>query len=350
MPSSYLNKIIYWFIFVCVLSSLGSPFMGSSLSNFVTKQLEWFVIFFLVLEVFTEKKHFKILFIVFLVTSCSTALDALWQFHFSGKDIFLGRVIDLGSRATAGFKTPNSLGGYLEIVIPFFSVLFMKSHFIKLDSKVKGFLLGLLFWSIVITFSRGAWLGTAVGLGSVIFLLRSPTFINKKTGFILLSIAYILLIVFIFFILSNNAELADRSSKWRLMFWNNCLEMIWARPIFGHGINTFMKVTPYYNPLFIYHPSYAHNSYLQIWVETGTAGLACFLIMLGMPFVKALKIIRSKLNTDLKVIHLGWTGGLLAFVVHSFLDNHFYSLQLSIYFWFSLGILVALQRLILTQK
>ena len=40
------------------------------------------------------------------------------------------------------------------------------------------------------------------------------------------------------------------------------------------------------------------------------------------------------------------TRGALAFLVHSFFDTHFYSLQLSALFWFMVGVLVAMDNML----
>jgi len=101
-----------------ILSVTSSAFFAQSFHNFFTKTLEWFIIYFLVVEVFKDKKHISIALGIFIFTAFATVSDSLVQFYITHKDIFLGRVIDPGSRATAGFKTSNGLGGYLTILIP----------------------------------------------------------------------------------------------------------------------------------------------------------------------------------------------------------------------------------------
>ena len=78
--STFLNIPIAIFLFICVLSVTSSAFFGQSLHNFLTKTLEWFIIFFLVVEVFKDKRHVHIALIVFLITAFSTVLDSFFQF------------------------------------------------------------------------------------------------------------------------------------------------------------------------------------------------------------------------------------------------------------------------------
>jgi len=114
---THLDIPILYFLLACILSVTSSVFFAQSFHNFFTKTLEWFIIYFLVVEVFKDKKHITIVFGIFIFTAFSTVLDSLVQFYITNKDIFLGYVIEPGGRATAGFKTSNGLGGYLTIII-----------------------------------------------------------------------------------------------------------------------------------------------------------------------------------------------------------------------------------------
>lgn len=153
---TFLNKPIGFFLAACILSVTSSAFFAQSLHNFLTKTLEWFVVYFLVVEVFKNKKHIYIVLAIFLFTAFSTVIDSFIQFYITHKDIFLGHVIDSGGRATAGFKTSNSLGGYLTIVIPclFAWILLGRQKFYY--RLMALFILLFMIWSLIITFSRGA--------------------------------------------------------------------------------------------------------------------------------------------------------------------------------------------------
>jgi len=161
--STFLNKPIGFFLFACILSVTSSALFAQSFTNFLTKTLEWFIIYFLVVEVFKDKKHITIALGIFMFTAFSTVLDSLVQFYVTNKDIFLGHVIEPRSRATAGFKTSNGLGGYLTIFLPGLLAWVLLG-----DQKYKyricaALILALSIWSLVITFSRGAWVGIFFG-------------------------------------------------------------------------------------------------------------------------------------------------------------------------------------------
>jgi len=64
--ATFLNKPIVFFLLACMLSVTSSAFFGQSLHNFFTKTLEWFIVYFLVVEVFKNKKHIYIALAIFL--------------------------------------------------------------------------------------------------------------------------------------------------------------------------------------------------------------------------------------------------------------------------------------------
>ena len=353
---TFLNKPIAFFLAACILSVTNSAFFAQSLHNFFTKTLEWFVIYFLVVESFKTKKHVYIAFTVFIFTAFSTVLDSLSQFYITGKDIFLGYMIEIGSRATAGFKTPNGLGGYLTGVISIVAAwIFLGQQELRYRLAAVT-VLCFSIWSLVITFSRGAWIGVFFG---GMFLLFSVLFPKKRLK-LYFSLGLLWVTVFLgislLLILANGSdrELFTRyqTIQWRFSVWSISGEMIKDKFFFGHGINTFMRVFQVYRGNFMMGPTYAHNCYIQLAAETGIVGLCCFFWMVATVFHQSL----GKLNADfqqdrnLRALAIGLLSGIFAFLVHSFFDTNFYSLQLSVYLWFMIGMLVVIVRILDMSK
>src|SRR6185312_7777369 len=119
------------------------------------------------------------------------------------------------------------------------------------------------FWSLMITFSRGAWFGVLVGIVFFIFFyIRQKLF--RITLVLLLILGSVLLFVKMFShqSLSYQIERHD-SAKWRVDIWQESIGMIEDRPLFGHGINTYMKLFQQYRTDKT-QPTYAHNCYIQM--------------------------------------------------------------------------------------
>ena len=351
--ASFLNGPIAIFLIFGMVSVLTSTLFLQSLHGYLTKVLEWFIIYFLILEVFTTKKHICIAFIIFIFTSISTVLDSLQQFYWTHKDIFLGYVIT-DNRATGGFNHANNLAGYLTFVVPVVMVLL----FWKKNSMGK-FLLGVVLtvlsvWSLVVTFSRGAWLAVAAGgflfLGSVCFVRRSVR------SFVIMGLLIFIFWVGIFFTTSKKQFRLDTSNieitvAWRSHLWEDSLRMIRDRPNFGYGPNTFMPIFFDFGRAIrgggYYAPTYAHNCFIQLAAEMGILGLGSFLWIIGLLFQKVIVQLRNLKAGDyhLKILSAGMLGGTLAFLGHSFVDTNLFSLQLSALFWVMVGLQVAVYNL-----
>lgn len=349
--SSSINTPIIFFLAVCLLSVVGSAFFEQSWHNFLTKTLEWFIVYFLTLEVITKYKYIRIILLVLLSTTAATAVDSIIQFYLTHKDFFLGHSIAAGSQATAGFKTPNGLGAYLALMVP----IVLSLSFVKWENKKYRFValltLVLILWSLMTTFSRGAWFGTSLGIA---FFLAIFLFHKQRSEFYFvfgLSVMMIVLAGWLWLAVTRSwdMEFATRyqTAQWRWNIWQDCIKMIKDRPFLGHGINTFMRLFETYRRDVGTNPTYAHNCYLQLAAETGIVGLLSFLWIIVGVFRESLRRINtSAMSGDPRVIlSMGLLSGIFAFLIHSFFDTHFYSLQLSVCFWFMVAVLMVLNHL-----
>lgn len=345
-----INTSIFFFLTVSFFSSATSAFWEYSLHNFLTKTLEWFIVYFLVSEVINTRRYIYIILWIFLFTSSATALDAIVQFYVTHKDLFLEHSIIAGDRPTAGFKTPNGLGGYLTLVIPAaFTAIFLKNQSPRYRLLMWGVWLCML-WSLILTASRGAWLGTVLGgaLITLIFLFRRQR--RKLYLSFALILTIFLLYMFFGFTLAGslNADAARlHTVQWRMDIWRQSISMIRDAPWFGHGINTFMRLFEAYRRDIGGEPTYAHNCFIQLSVETGIMGLFGFLWIMVELFRKTIICLDRHWANDqaLTWLSAGLLSGMMAFLTHSFFDTNFYSLQLSTGFWVMAGLLTAIHNL-----
>ena len=134
--------------------------------------------------------------------------------------------------------------------------------------------------------------------------------------------------------------------QFRLNVWLEGIEMIKDRLFFGHGINTFMRIFQAYRENLHLGLTYAHNCYIQLAAETGIVGLLCFLWIIVKVFQQLLGNIKHIIAQDQNcgVLAIGLLSGIFAFLVHSFFDTNFYSLQLSFYLCFWVGYFLSFEK------
>ncbi len=344
--SSILTAPIGFFLLACTFSVAGSVFPGQSFYGLITKTLEWFVIYFLVIETIVSKRQIFIAIAIFIFTSLATSLDGLIQVYITYKDFFGGRVIVPHNGATAAFVTYNDLGGYLTVVIPLTLSLFFLVR--NRSAKILTFFIfTICAWCLVVTFARGAWLAGSLG---ILFFL----FFNSRKLFAIASIALIAFVLCFSFLASPEVKKGFRidtsNMGWRLEVWQYGMKMVQERPVFGYGPNSFMKIFKEHRRhkgrQADYEPTYAHNCYVQMAVETGIVGLALFSWILVRMFRKIIRQIKEPhLGAgDLRMLLAGLLAALFGFLAHSFVDTNFYSLKLSALYWFMTGLAISTSR------
>jgi O-antigen ligase len=110
----------------------------------------------------------------------------------------------------------------------------------------------------------------------------------------------------------------------RVLYWKESIEIIRQHPFKGIGIgNLSLKET-----------RFSHNSYLQLWAETGILGL---LSWLGIIFIFLTENIKKiKLSSNKKFL-AGIISGGVAFLLHNLIDFSFFIPQISFLWWVILG-------------
>ncbi len=349
---TFLNRPIFFFLGACFLSVLSSAFPGIALRGLLTKTSEWFVIYFLVIEVFDRKKYIMMALKIFLFTSFAVCIDGLIQSYITGRDIFFGHTIVRGG-VTASFNHPNGLAGYLLFVVGIsLGVLLAYRQNRKVKFTFLGFIT-LAVWILLLTLSRAGWLGLIISA-----LLLSFSLDTKKIFRILIVVFSLGLIYWLLpFEIKNQFRINPSAIYYSILYrkdlWMDGIRMFWDKPIFGHGLNMFMRVFQAYRRpcpgLQICPPTYAHNCYVQIATEVGIMGFVCFLWIIFRFLFNIFRKTRDLFLQDEKQkrsILLGLAIGCAGFLIQIFFETSLYSLQLSTLFWFMAGQAVSLAHLL----
>jgi probable O-glycosylation ligase (exosortase A-associated) len=182
--------------------------------------------------------------------------------------------------------------------LPFLFYLSMEEK----DPRVRMFLrivAVLTVATVVATHSRGGFLALAI----VYFAITMKSK-HKALG---LSAAFVAAILFLLFIpaeyverLKTITDLKETSAASRLLSWKTALAMIKSNPIFGVGLGNFLSENFRYAPIKehillrgFYKPHVAHNSYLQIWAESGTLAFIVFMSLLAVTLYKLRSLMKG---------------------------------------------------------
>lgn len=252
----------------------------------------------------------------------------------------------ISGRITAAFDNPNVLAAYLIMVLPFITAGILKKG--RLHGRLGALLIfAACMGAIILTWSRGAWLG--VILSFAIFLFAY----NPATVYILIPAA-----VGSFFglqhlgsaitqRLSSTLSLAaDSSISYRLSTWRGALSMGWEHFFGGVGVGekAFTAVYPYYALSGIESAPHAHNLVLQYFCEFGIIGPLLLLLFVLILFQCILSHQREETNPTIRLYSMAAGGSLLALLAYGLADHAFYNARIFFLFFAIAGIAAALSR------
>ena len=293
-----------------------------------------------------EKEQARVVVIFMLLAGIGQALLGFYQ--------FLGRVgppafVIFGGfvRAYGTFEQPNPYGGYLGLVLPLaFGVLMgngklrcWRYWILDIGRLVAVLGLATMAAALLMSWSRGAWLGFAVA-----FVLMNLAH-SRRTAALFVSLCLLIslgLLLGSFQVVPQSiiqrvtaflpylrvldvrgVKLTDANYAVmeRLAHWQAAWGMFNDRPWLGVGIGNYEPVYPAYAlqgwPLALGH---AHNYYLNIAAEAGLIGLTAYLVLWGAAFWQALKVIRAS-RGYWRGVAVGILGVLTHLLVHNFFDN-----------------------------
>jgi O-antigen ligase/tetratricopeptide (TPR) repeat protein len=266
--------------------------------------------------------------------------------------------------ATGTFVNRNHLAGYLELVIPMAIALLLaelrwwrrprRTHGRHTSgqpgsrSLINAALLGavaLMFIAIGLTQSRGGVLSCLGGLGFGALVLgawRHQLTAPRMAlgGVVLGALALVWL---------QSPQLLRRfggdlrlTPYSRPSIWRETLVMARDFPLLGVGLGDFEFVFPHYQPAgTTTYFDQAHNDYLQLLVETGVLGAACFAWL----FVSFFLLVRRRLWTaapERALLAIGLATGVAALLLHSLTDFNLHIPSNALLFVVALAALVRL--------
>lgn len=251
---------------------------------------------------------------------------------------------DATMRVYSTLGNPNVLGEYLLLVLPVTAVFMIKFKWKSLAKYAYAGMFAVCALCLILTQSRGCWIGFVAA--AVIFVTFYEGKLWGLLPLLLLIVPFIMPETMVDRIMSvGNME--DSSTSYRVFIWLGTLGMMkyyWLGGI-GMGEAAFSKVYPFFSYNAIIAP-HSHNTFLQLLVEAGIAGLGMFVIMQGV-FLKQMSVVYradDKKSTD-SVTALALASGVVAFLVQSMFDYTFYNYRVMAVFFMVLALGMALRHI-----
>ena len=356
--------------------SLGA-WNSQSLSGWLAEWLKWVAIALLIwtLTVSVDEAWRWLVFAV-LVSAFANALVGLYIF-FGGSGAYHLMILGKFFRAFGTFGQPNPFGGFMGIALP----LALMAAWAQLPSIWSGLrshrraphlpvlifsassLLSLILAAaLVASWSRGAWLGTAVAV--MCMLIALPRRISR--GLALAGVIAALMaaawsmdllprsivlrlttaatdLITVSDVRGAHITPSNYAVTERLAHWQAATLMAQEAPYFGMGLGSYEVVYDDYRLINWEAPlGHAHNLYLNMLAETGAVGLFAYLMFWVIVF-RMTWALRRQPDAFSRCIAIGLLGSWVYIGVHSVFDN-LYVNNLFLHIGVLLGLLAILHR------
>ena len=342
-----LTWALMLFLFVGLVSALGALSLGHTVKELL-RWAEVGIIFIAAANLLTGRRATIAVGFLLLGAALEGILGAYQFLRQAGPPGFVlfGRFM----RAYGTFEQPNPYAGYLALLLPVGVALILapftawREAFGRVRVRAAAWIWaagasGLALAGIVMSWSRGAWIGMAASISTVI-LLR-----GKRWAAALVVAALIVTIglggsaanilppsiverfadIGTYFRPFDVRTVEVDDANWalveRMAHWQAGWAMFSDRPWLGVGFGNYEAVYPAYaigiwqDPL-----GHAHNYYVNVAAEAGLAGLLAYLLVLAAAFAQTGRA-WARASGLSRAICAGVIGMLVHLCVHNFVDN-----------------------------
>jgi O-antigen ligase len=329
---TFLDLPILMFSVIAALSILTAVDPMYSLEEFIGEWLIKIFLFYLVVNNF-RPENLKYILGALLVGNILMVNYSIFEFFHRGGILFDPRV-----RVGSLHSGVGTFSTYLVTIIPYIliAVFFTRKSGFRLLLFV---LLSLNFFALCLTYSRGSLITILI-----LLIVMSYLFFSKKL--VILSLVGIILVAGIvypyyykrFTYPPVRQEMPD-SYQGRLILAKFSLKKILGSPfrMIGYGQRSFIKYFKEfgakYDQAAMWH---AHNTFLNIGLQTGIQGLIVFCFLLYRIICYCYKNWRFKKPALQKYYFLATLGMVIAFLVRNLSDDFFID-DSALLFWFLVG-------------
>lgn len=352
VPFRFLIPLVLFAVSM-VLSTLLSELPAQSLARAAYAPIG-FLVFLAVQEVAVTLAAYRRIFLVLAGVVLLLGVDGTYQF-LAGRSLFGGNLPFRG-RISGSLPHPNDLA-LIPIFLPAALTLLVQNP-AAWTSRLVLFGLPFALATVILSQSRNAWLGLAVGFATLVACgrRRKPVLAVAALAAALFGLGYTLGV-------GNVPERAHKILETphepRIGHWLVAWAMFKESPVLGKGVHTFgefylpylqkIRLPPNITPEVAYIP-WAHNLYLEILAERGLLGAVGF----GAPLLGVILLLRRFLRRDspqeVRMIVASLAASLLSFLAQGVFDLTFLKDWVLLVFWLLAALVARLPTLLIPPR
>lgn len=226
---------------------------------------------------------------------------------------------------------PNALASFLMLTLPLAAARILEPKPLVRVLSTLYVIFSLVL--IVLTYSRGAWIGTVAVIGTVPLLMlygrdlralwRAASATTRTVVVALGTVAAAAAVGFAWLIIQT-LSVTGRSADLRTYLWDAALRMMEGSPLTGQGLFTFGHEIAQYSSIPPQQAqAHAHNVVFHIAAELGVMGLVALLVtgllaLRGWTLNRA--VVEATRSRQDRRLLLASTAGFIGFLVHHLLD------------------------------
>lgn len=344
-----------FFLAAATLSLLFSQYLQVSLREYRVVVLEPFLFYLILITTLRGERAVWRMANALVVLGVAISIIALFHYYFVGIVESTGGV----RRMLAVYHSPNALGLFLGRVAPVALAMGIGLPLrgdrsgplsVRIREWVDGrgpgwpYLVAVLLIgpSLLLSFSRGAWLGVGVA-----FLLVAM--VKGKRAVLALVAVVAAAIAAASPFLGLGRVVSWVTTEQRLYVWRSTLNMLADRPWTGIGLDNFLyyyREGGYMLPEAWAEPnvSHPHNLLLDYWLRLGVLGLAALAWLQVSFWSRGLRLFHRLRESSLRFVVIALMASMADFLVHGMLDNSYFLIDLAVVFWLTYGLMEVMEK------
>ena len=236
---------------------------------------------------------------------------------------------DIAGRIYSTFQNPNVFGEYLLFLVPLSLAMFLIAKD-KLHKTIYGICCAASVICMILTYSRGCWLGLIAGLGLFVILLYKKALIpiGMVAPFSIFLLPQSILNRFM-----SIGNLEDSSTAYRVYIWRGTVKMLEKYWPIGAGLGTHsfeVAYAPFALPAIT--APHSHSLYFHLMTEAGIFALLTFVVLMYVILRQLFLVYKHPKNREMQILSIALVSGFVSFLIQGFFDNTFYNYRMYMLF------------------